>query len=99
MPSETVCRANHTAPDVDVADGDWVVSYWGEKSAATTGFTLPDRVTSRQQICGTGAGHVCSNLADSNGAVAAGTYSGVTATADTAQATATMWTIRLRQDS
>ena len=48
------------------------MSYWADKSAATTAFTLPGEVTQRQAICGTNAGHICSALADSNGGVSAG---------------------------
>ena len=96
--SETVVRAGHTTPDGRRAGaGDWVMSYWADKSSATTGFTLPGGVTQRQAICGANAGRVCSVLADSDGAVATGTYGGLVATADSASANATMWTILLRQ--
>jgi hypothetical protein len=74
-----------------------VVSYWADKSSATTGFTLPASVTGRQASCGTGTGHVCSVLADSGGPVPAGTYGGLTAVADSASASATMWTLLLPQ--
>ncbi|HRK46898.1 MAG TPA: PKD domain-containing protein, partial [Nocardioides sp.] len=36
--AETVTRAGHTTPTVDAPAGSWVVSYWADKSAATTGF-------------------------------------------------------------
>ena len=39
---ETVNRAAHTTPAVTVpTDGAWVVSYWADKSSATTSWTLP----------------------------------------------------------
>ena len=88
-------RPHH--PDRRGGAGDWAVSYWADKSSATTAFTLPGEVTQRQAICGTSAGRICSVLADSNGAVPAGTYGGLTATANAASANATMWTILLRQ--
>ena len=94
--AETVTRAGHTTPTVDAPAGSWVVSYWADKSAATTGFALPGSVTGRQALCGTGSGHVCSSLADSGGSVPTGQYDGLTATADTANGTATTWSIVLR---
>jgi hypothetical protein len=84
---------------VEAAAGDWALSYWADKSSATTAFTLPGSVTQRGAICGTNAGHVCSVLGDSGGPVAAGTYGGLVATADSSSANATMWTVLLRQAS
>ena len=75
--SETVVRAGHTTPTVEAAAGDWAVSYWADKSSATTAFTLPSEVTQRQATCGANAGRVCSVLADSGGPLAAGTYGGL----------------------
>ena len=95
--SETVVRAGHTTPTVEAGAGDWAVSYWADKSSATTAFTLPGEVTQRQAICSANAGRICSVLADSDAGVPAGTYGGLTATADAASANATMWTILLRQ--
>ena len=94
--AETVNRAGHPAPTVDAPAGAWVVSSWADKSAATTGFALPTSITRRQAACGTSSGHVCSTLADSNGAVPAGQYDGAVATADTSNATATSWSVILR---
>jgi len=94
--AETVNRTGHPAPTVDAPAGAWVVSSWADKSAATTGFTLPTSITRRQAACGTSSGHVCSTLADSNGAVPAGQYDGAVATADTSNATATSWSVILR---
>ena len=48
-------------------------------------------------ICGTSTGRICSELADSNGPLTAGTYGGLVGTADAASSNATMWTILLRQ--
>ena len=94
---ETVLRSGHTTPTVDAGQGDWAVSYWADKSSATTGYTLPAGVSQRQAICSTSSGRICSVLGDSGGGVPAGPYGGLTATADAASATATMWTILLRQ--
>ena len=95
--SETVFRADHTTPTVEAGTGDWAVSYWADKSSATTSFALPSGVTGRQAICSANAGRICSVLADSNSGVSAGTYGALTATADAASANATMWTVLLRQ--
>lgn len=94
--AETVNRAGHATPTVDAPAGSWVVSYWADKTSATTAFTLPDGVTGRHALCSTGTGRVCSSLADSAGAVPTGTYGGLVATADGASATATTWSIVLR---
>ena len=94
--AETVNQAGHTTPTVDAPAGSWVISYWADKSTATTGFSLPGSVTGRHALCGTGSGHVCSSLADSGGAVPTGQAGGLVATADSANATATTWSIVLR---
>jgi PKD repeat protein len=96
---ETVARTDHTTPTVNADDGDVALSYWADKSSATTGFALPGGVTSRGAICGSSTGHICSVLADSAGPVSAGPYGGLVATADSAAGNASMWTIVLRQDS
>jgi PKD repeat protein len=94
--AETVTQAGHTTPVVTAPPGAWVISDWADKSSLTTGFTLPTGVTSRAAICGSSTGHVCSVLADSAGAVPAGNYGGLTATADSASNNATTWSIILR---
>jgi PKD repeat protein len=96
---ETVARTDHTTPTVNANNGDYALSYWADKSSATTGFALPGGVTSRGATCGLNAGHICSVLADSAGPVSAGPYGGLVATADSAAGNASMWTIILRQDS
>ena len=95
--SETVVQAGHTTPTLEAGPGDWAVSYWSDKSSATSGFTLPGGVAQRQAICSANAGHVCSVLADSDGAVVAGSYGGLVAIADSPSANATMWSILLPQ--
>jgi PKD repeat protein len=95
--AETLARREHTTPSLEASGGDWVVSYWADKSSATTAFTLPSGVVQRQAICNTNTGRICSSLADSGTAVPAGPYAGLTATADGASSNATMWTVLLRQ--
>jgi PKD repeat protein len=93
---ETVSRTGHTTPGASVTlNGSWVLSYWTDKSAATTTWTVPGALTVRGQSAGTGSGHLTSVLADTNAGVAPGTSAGVTATADSGSAKATMWTVVL----
>jgi hypothetical protein len=94
--AETVNRPGHTTPTLDAPDGAWVLSSWADKSSTTTAFVLPGVVAQRTFLCGTSTGHICSALADSDGPVTAGTYGGLTATADSSQLSATMWTLVLR---
>jgi PKD repeat protein len=93
---ETLSRADHTTPVVPVTDsGTWALSYWADNTSATTGWTLPGGVTSRAAACGTGGGHVCAVAADSDAPVTGNEYGGLTATADSANAKAVMWTVLL----
>jgi PKD repeat protein len=94
---ETVSQAGHTTPTVPVSDGrSWALSYWADNSSATTTWNLPAGVTSRSTVCGTGGGHICAAAADSNGAVSASQYGGLTATADSTGAKVIMWTVILQ---
>ena len=93
---ETVSRTTHTAPSTTVANaGSWVVSYWADKSSATTTWTAPGGQTQRSLSVGTSSGRITSLLTDTNAVVPTGARSGLTATADSASAKATMWTIVL----
>ena len=73
--------ASHVAPAVTVATaGSWVVSFWSDKSSSTTAWTPPSTATLRDQVYGTGGGRVTALIADSNAAMAPGTYPTQTAT-------------------
>ena len=91
-------RPGHRTPTVEAEESDWALSYWADKTSATTGFVLPDGVTARQATCAPNAGRICSVLADSAGGVPTGPYGDLVALADAAAATATMTTVLLRQD-
>jgi hypothetical protein len=94
---ETTSRAGHETPVVPLTrNGTWALSYWADNSSATTGWSLPGNVTTRSTACGSGGGHVCAVVADSNGPVAGSEYGGLVATADSASAKAVMWTLLLR---
>jgi len=71
--------SGYTTPTASAATGDWVVSYWADKSSTTSGWTAPASETVRHSWANTGSGHVSELFADSGGAVAAGTAGGLTA--------------------
>lgn len=83
--ADPATTTTHTTPTVNVpAAGDWLVSYWSDKSGTTTAWTAPDGVTTRGTSIGTGSGRVTSLAADSDGTVATGGRGGLTATTDAA---------------
>ena len=93
---EPVNRTDHTTPVVPSAPaGAWVVSYWADKTSGTTSWTLPDGVTERQSTYGVGGGRITAVVGDSDGPVAGGPVGGLTATADSSNAKATMFTVVL----
>jgi len=91
---------SHTTPSVAATAGDWVASWWTDKSAAVSAWTAPSGVTQRDASYDTGtSGRFSSLVADSGGPVAAGSYGGLTATTDTSSDKAIMWTIALQPGS
>jgi hypothetical protein len=93
---ETVARTTHTTPTATVTqDGSFVVSYWSDKTSATTGWTLPGGVTQRATTVGSGSGRIVSVSADSGGGVGTGPAGGLTATASSSSSKAIMWTVVL----
>lgn len=97
--AETANRATHTTPGATVpTTGSYVVSYWADKSSATTGWTLPAGQTQRSIALGTGPGRITSVASDQNAPVAVGVSPGRTAIASSAIAKATMWTVVLEAD-
>jgi large repetitive protein len=97
--AETTNRAAHTTPGATVATaGSWVVSYWADKSSATTGWTLPAGQTQRSLSLGTGPGRITSVASDQNQPAATGASPARTATASASSGKATMWTVVLKPD-
>ena len=88
-------RAAHTAPATTAPGAAWVLSYWTDKSDATTSWTAPSGATTRDTVSGTGAGRYSSLLADSSAPVPAGGYGPLTATANSTGSSAHTWTITL----
>ena len=87
---------SHTTPTVAATAGDWVASWWTDKSTAVSAWTVPSGVVERDDAYGTGgSGRFSALVADSGGPVAAGQYGGFTATTDSASDKAVMWTIAL----
>ena len=97
LAAETLTTAHHKAPDTTVADaGSWIVNYWADKSAATSAWTAPGGTATRHTYAGSGAGHVSELLSDSGGPVPVGSWTGLTASANSAALHATMATVVLR---
>lgn len=80
---QTSSTTTHVTPTVVAPDGNqWLVSYWADKSNATSAWTLPASVTQRTTASGSPSGHISAILGDSNGPVPAGPAGGLTATAN-----------------
>jgi PKD repeat protein len=94
--NETVTRAQHTTPQVTTtADGHWLVSYWADRTSATTAWTPPAGETVRHEGYGPGGGRITALLTDGAASRPPGVAGGLTAVADSATNRATMWTIVL----
>jgi glycerophosphoryl diester phosphodiesterase len=75
--------ATHVSPAVTaVSSGSWLVTYWGDKSAATTGWAAPTGQSVRARSFGSSTAHVSALLADSNARVPAGASGQKTAVAN-----------------
>jgi len=86
---QTSSTTAHTTPTVSAPDSEqWLVSYWADKSSATTTWSLPGGVTQRSTASGTSSGHISAVLGDSNGPVAPGPSGGLVATANSAGSSA-----------
>jgi PKD repeat protein len=92
---ETIIRPQHSTPVVaSVPAGSTVISYWADKTATTTTWSPPAGPIRRGESYGTLAGRV-SHLAMDGVAGPTGPYGGLVATANAADARATMWTVVL----
>ncbi len=98
--AEPGTTATHRTPSVPSStNGAWRVSYWSDKSGATTAWTAPAGETVRATTAGSGGGRVSTLLTDLPSGLTAGspaTTGGLAATASSSNPTATMWTILLR---
>jgi hypothetical protein len=88
-----------TAPALaSLSDGSFVVSFWADKSSATTSFTPPAAVTQRSLTLGAGPSTVNALLGDSANAVS-GNYAAQTATTNDASIANAAWSVALKQAS
>ncbi len=92
--------ASHTSPLVNnTVDGAWRVSFWSDKTSATTSWTAPAADTVRGTTFGSGGGRVGTLLTDSASELAAGspaTTGGLIGRANATSSTATAWTVLLK---
>jgi hypothetical protein len=94
--AETVTRASHWTPPASVpTTPSTVLSYWVDKSSASTGWTTPTGQIRRTSNAGTGSGRLTSIAVDPGSAAASGPWGSISATASAASAKATMWTVVL----
>ncbi len=90
---DTVNRDTHTTPVLPVGTaGSTVVSYWADKSGATTTWAIPAQVIARSLSVGSGGGRITAAIGDT-GSLATGTTGGFTATADSSTRRAVVWSI------
>ncbi|MET0840347.1 MAG: PKD domain-containing protein, partial [Marmoricola sp.] len=98
--AEPGSTASHTTPLVpNGVTGARRVSYWSDKSGATTQWSAPASETVRATTFGSGGGRIGTLLTDLPTALTAGTPAstgGLTAAANGSTSTATTWTILLR---
>ena len=86
--------ASHTTPAAQSGAGDWVVSFWADRSTATRTYTLPSGVVSRASSTDSGTLTDQAEVADS-GAPVAGPAGNLTATTDAATNRSIAWTLIL----
>lgn len=90
-------QTNHTSPTVTASAGDWLVTFWTDKSPDVSSYVAPAGVTQRDTAIDNGtSGRYSELLADSNGPVSAGPAGGLTATTDTVSGRGIMWTVALK---
>ncbi|NLE81215.1 MAG: PKD domain-containing protein, partial [Rhodococcus sp.] len=93
--AETGSSATHASPAISVSTpGSWVVSYWADKSASNTGWTLPTGTTRRAGTASTGSGRIVTVTSD-NGPIPTSTWPGLTATSNVVSGKAVSWTVVL----
>ena len=95
--SETVTGATHTTPPVTVSSPPgWVVSFWADKSSTTVAWVPPATQVTRISTIGTGSGRLTSLVVDSGASAPVGAWAGISASASTAGAKVTMFSVVLR---
>jgi hypothetical protein len=92
--AQDTSSASHTTPTAQSGAGDWVVSFWADRSTATRTYTLPAGVVSRASSTDSGSLTDQAVVADS-GAPVAGPAGNLTATTDAATNKSIAWTLIL----
>jgi PKD repeat protein len=93
---ETTTTAAHTSPTVNAPAGSkWLVTYWSDKTSATTAWTPPASQTFRSNKFGSPSGAMSGLLVDSNADVS-GSVGGLTATANSSTNRALSFSIVLQ---
>lgn len=95
---ENVARTTHTTPAVTGVAGGRLVSYWSDKSSATTSIAVPAGVDLRSSSTGSGSGRMTAAAGDS-GPLAAGPTGGLVGTADSSSSKAVLVSLVLRPAS
>lgn len=89
--------ASHTTPTVTSAAGDYVVSYWADRSGSPRAWSAPAGQITRDSSPDSGSGVAVNGLITDAGAASPGGASGgYTATTDSSTDRANMWTIVLK---
>lgn len=86
---------DHTTPTTSSDQTVHRVSYWSDKTSATTSWTAPAGETVHATTTGTGGGRIGTLLTDQPDPQPAGTHGALTATASDPATKATMWTLLL----
>jgi PKD repeat protein len=95
--SEPATVTSHVSPTATATGaGQWVLTYWADKSSTTTVWTPPAGTDVVDTLYGAGAGRVTTLVVDSGGPAGVGPYGGLTAMTD-AVSRATSFTIVLAQ--
>ena len=96
--AETSGTDAHVTPDLSQGPATrYVLSYWADKTSSTTSWTAPAGASEVSQNIGAGGGRISSlAVGTSVDPAPAGTIAGLTATADSSTAKATMWSVSLR---
>ena len=68
--------SEHRTPTMTAAGRSLVLSYWSDKSTATTAWTLPPNLLLRGGTTGSGAGRVSAALSDAAAVTASGGVGG-----------------------
>jgi hypothetical protein len=87
--------AAHRSPTATTGAGDLALSYWADKSAATTSWVPPTGPVVRDTSVDVGAGRFGSLLADSGAGVPGGSYGGLVARTNAVSYQAVAWTVPL----